>query len=292
VEDPGYFGARGAFIAAGAEVVNVPVDTEGMNVAEARRRAPDARLAYVTPSRQLPLGVTMSLARRLELLEWASGGSWIIEDDYDSEFRYASRPLAAMQGLDPHGSVLYTGTFSKVMFPSLRLGYLVVPEALVDAFAATRHFTDYHSPYLEQAVMADFMVDGHFERHIRRMRSVYQERQIVLVDAVRNELGEHVVVEPADAGMTLIAWLRSGDDVMIAEAAERAGIDVLPISRFAVEHRVPPGLLLGYSGVREADIREGVTRLAQVFESLTAGVTHVSRPWQTQHTPAHGMTRV
>src|SRR5215208_4673656 len=177
VEDPGYLGARGAIVAAGAQPVPVPVDAEGLDVAAGRERCPRARLAFVTPSRQLPLGMTMSASRRLALLEWAArAGAWVIEDDYDSEFRYASRPLAALQGLDPHGCVLYVGTFSKVMFPSLRLGYLVVPPRLAEAFAAARHFADYCPPYLEQAVMSDFITEGHFERHIRRMRTIYRER--------------------------------------------------------------------------------------------------------------------
>jgi GntR family transcriptional regulator/MocR family aminotransferase len=265
LEDPGYHGARGALVAAGATIACIPVDGEGLVVSEGQRRAPDARLAFVTPSRQLPLGVTMSLARRLELLEWAARKAWIVEDDYDSEFRYASRPLAALQGLDRAGCVLYTGTFSKVMFPSLRLGYLVVPESLVDVFAAARHFADYHSPYLEQAAMADFITEGHFERHIRRMRQIYQHRQAVFVDAAARELSDHLQLEPADAGMTLIGWLRSGDDVAVARAAEDAGIDSLPLTPFAMEHRVAPGLVLGYAGVQEGDLRRGVSQLAALL---------------------------
>jgi GntR family transcriptional regulator/MocR family aminotransferase len=225
-------------------------------------------MAFVTPSRQLPLGMTMSLPRRLDLLDWAAGASWVLEDDYDSEFRYATRPLAALQALDSHGCVLYTGTFSKVMFPSLRLGYLVVPEPLIEAFTAARHFADYHSPYLEQAVMADFISEGHFERHIRRMRSVYQERQGILLDAARRELDDHLMLEPADAGMTLIGWLHEADDLAVARAAESAGIDLLPMSPFSIERRIDPGVLLGYSGVREPDLKEGVTRLAAVMAAL------------------------
>lgn len=271
LEDPGYHGARGALSAAGARIVPVPVDAEGLAVSEGRKRAPDARLAFVTPSRQLPLGVTMSLARRLELLEWASGRAWILEDDYDSEFRYASRPLAALQGLDTAGCVLYAGTFSKVMFPAMRLGYLVVPEALIDAFAAARHVADYHSPYLEQAAMADFIADGHFERHIRRMRAIYQIRQAVLVEAAEHELSEYLEVERADAGMTLLAWLRRHDDAAVTRAAAQAGIDVLPLSLFRAEHPLRPALVLGYSGVGEHDLRAGVTALGRVFQAMSGG---------------------
>jgi GntR family transcriptional regulator/MocR family aminotransferase len=269
LEDPGYHGARGALAGAGARITAVPVDEHGIVVSEGRRRAPDARLAFVTPSRQLPLGVTMSLERRLELLDWASDRAWILEDDYDSEFRYASRPLAALQGLDTVGCVLYTGTFSKVMFPSLRLGYLVVPESLVDAFAVARHFADYHSAYIDQAAMTDFMVDGHFERHIRRMRSIYQERQAILIEAVRRESGEYMRVERADAGMTIIGWLRNLNDIAVSQAAARAGIDLLPLSPFCIERSIPPAVLLGYSGVPDEDIREGATKLGGVLREFT-----------------------
>jgi GntR family transcriptional regulator/MocR family aminotransferase len=265
MEDPGYHGARGAFIGAGAEVVPVPVDAEGLMVREGRACAPEARLAFVTPSRQQPLGMTMSLARRFELLAWGADTGWILEDDYDSEFRYASRPLAALQGLDQAGCVLYSGTFSKVMFPSLRLGYLVVPDSLMDTFAAARHLADYHSPYLEQAVMADFMHEGHFERHIRRMRSTYRARQQVLVECARTELGDLLRLDAADAGMSLIGWLRHHDDEDVAVRAARAGVDVMPLSRLATGRAVDPGILLGYAGVGEPEIRAGVRTLRDVL---------------------------
>jgi GntR family transcriptional regulator / MocR family aminotransferase len=269
LEDPGYHGARGAFTASGAQIVPVPVDQDGLDVMAGRTLAPDARLAYVTPSRQLPLGATMSLPRRLALLEWASATrSAIFEDDYDSEFRYASRPLPALQGLDRGGCVLYAGTFSKVTFPSMRLGYLVVPPTLIDVFAAARHYSDFHSPYLEQAVMTDFIVEGHFERHIRRMRAIYHERQVLLVNLARERFGGLLDVRPADAGMTVIGWLGAGlDDVTTARAAERAGLHVLPLSPLSVRP-LPGALLLGYAGVRDDEIRDGVNRLAIVLEQL------------------------
>ena len=267
IEDPGYFGARGALASAGANVVPVPVDHDGMIVQQGIRAAPDARLAFVTPARQLPLGVTMSLTRRLELIEWARGaGAWILEDDYDSEFRYAGRPLAALQGLDPDGSVIYIGTFSKVMFPSLRLGYVVMPPALADAFGAMNQFASYSSPYLEQAVLADFMTDGHFERHIRRTRAMYRDRQALLVERVKTELAGRLSVTASDAGMTLIGWLPSGaNDVAVANAARARNVDVVPLSAFATRP-ISPGLLLGYAGVREDDIRDGVTSLARALD--------------------------
>jgi GntR family transcriptional regulator/MocR family aminotransferase len=243
------------------------VDQDGLDVMAGRTLAPDAKLAFVTPSRQLPLGATMSLARRLALLEWAtSARAAIFEDDYDSEFRYASRPLPALQGLDRSGCVLYAGTFSKVTFPSMRLGYLVVPQGLIDVFASARHFADFHSPYLEQAVMTDFIVEGHFERHIRRMRAIYHERQVLLVNLARERLGGLLDVRPADAGMTVVGWLGGGlDDVATARAAERAGVHVLPVSPLAIRP-LPPALLLGYAGVRDDEIRDGVNKLAIVLE--------------------------
>ncbi|HUQ84190.1 MAG TPA: PLP-dependent aminotransferase family protein [Gemmatimonadaceae bacterium] len=267
LEDPGYHGARGAFTAAGATIIPVPVDQDGLDVMAGRTLAPDARLAFVTPSRQLPLGSTMSLPRRLALLEWAAASrAAIFEDDYDSEFRYASRPLPALQGLDRAGCVLYAGTFSKVTFPSMRLGYLVVPPSLIDVFGAARHFMDFHSPFLEQAVMTDFIVEGHFERHIRRMRAIYHERQVLLVNMARERLGGLLDVRPADAGMTVVGWLGGGlDDVATARAAERAGLHVLPLSPLSVRP-IPPALLLGYAGVRDDEIRDGVNRLAIVLE--------------------------
>ncbi len=269
LEEPGYNGARGAFAAAGGTSVAVPVDEEGLVVKEGRRLAPQARAAFVTPSRQLPLGMALSLPRRLELLEWAKGsGGWIIEDDYDSEFRYVGRPLAALHGLDTSGCVIYAGTFSKVTFPSVRLGYLVVPSALVDVFAAVRSFADFAPPWLTQAVMTDFMTEGHFERHIRRMRALYKERQEALVSHGRRELAGLLEVQPSDAGMTLLGWLPPGsNDVAAAAAAKELKVDVLPLSSFATRP-TRPGLLLGYAGVRDREIRDGTSRLAQALDLL------------------------
>jgi GntR family transcriptional regulator/MocR family aminotransferase len=184
----GYFGARGAWTAAGVRCASIPVDAEGLCVAHGELSAPEARMAYVSPSHQYPLGVTMSLPRRMALLAWARRrGAWIAEDDYDSEFRYAGRPLAALQGLDTAGRVIYIGTFSKVLFPALRLGYMVVPAGTVEAFAAARALSDRHPPGPSQALVAEFLAEGHFARHIRRMRTLYAERQAALVSATRRE---------------------------------------------------------------------------------------------------------
>jgi GntR family transcriptional regulator/MocR family aminotransferase len=221
----------------------------------------------------MPLGVTLSLRRRLELLDWASKrGAWVLEDDYDSEFRYSTRPLACLQGIDPHGCVILVGTFSKVLSPALRLGYMVVPPPLVDVFADARWHVDFCPPYLEQAVLADFIGEGHFERHIRRMRATYQMRRKLLVSLLRRELADGAQVDAPDAGMNLILWLPRGtSDVGVTRALAAEGIDALPISACSVERRMPPGLLLGYSGVRPAELREGATRLARVLREMGAG---------------------
>jgi GntR family transcriptional regulator/MocR family aminotransferase len=268
LEDPGYYGARGALAAGGARLVAVPVDAEGLDVAAGTARAPHARLAYVTPSHQFPLGVTMSLPRRLALLEWAARASaWLLEDDYDSEFRYVSRPLTALHGLDPRGRVIYTGTFSKVLFPALRIGYLVVPESLVDAFIAARHFGDGQGATIEQAILADFILDGHFERHVRRMRRLYRERQETLVDAVGRYLGPALEVRSADAGMHLVGWLPEGvaDGAVSARAAAH-DVDAMPLSFFALGSPARGGLVLGYANVPPIEIRAAAQRLARAVE--------------------------
>lgn len=270
IEDPGYLGARGALLAAGARLVPVPVDAAGLDVEAGKACSPDARLIYVTPSHQYPYGVTMSLPRRLALLEWASrAGAWVLEDDYDSEYRYAGRPLAALQGLDRESRVIYLGTFSKVLLPALRLGYLVVPPDLVEAFLAARALIDRHSPILEQAVLADFIAEGHFSRHIRRMRGLYAERQAILVDAAQRELAGLLEVQPAEAGMHLVGWLPVGvDDVEASRRAAAHGVEAPPLSLYSLEPLQRSGLLLGYTAVGEREIREGVHRLAKALQAI------------------------
>jgi GntR family transcriptional regulator/MocR family aminotransferase len=267
IEDPGYFGARGALVAAGARVVGVPLDAEGLSVDAGIARAPNARLVYVSPSHQFPAGMTMSLARRLTLLDWARrSGAWILEDDYDSEFRYASRPLSALQGIDVDGVVIYTGTFSKVLFPALRLGYLVAPPALVDAFVAARLFSDTHAPIGDQAVLAEFLTEGHFERHVRRMRSLYHERQQLLIDSATQELTPALTIGASEAGMHVVGWLAPGmDDRRASRQAARHGVDAIAISAFALEPPARGGLVLGYSHVAPSEIRSGVRKLRKAL---------------------------
>jgi len=269
VEEPGYAGAKGALAAAGARLVPVPVDAEGLDVAAGTRRGAAARLAYVTPSHQYPLGVTMSLARRLALLRWASDATaWVVEDDYDSEYRYTGRPLAALQGLDSEERVIYMGTFSKVLFPALRLGYLVAPVDLADAFARAKALTDRGSPLLGQAVVADFLAEGHFGRHIRRMRALYGERQAVLVRAARERLAGALDVPAQECGMHVIGRLSATtDDRRVAAVAARHGVEASPLSAFGLEPATAPGLVLGYAAFDERQIWEGVARLAKSLEA-------------------------
>ena len=270
VEDPGYLGAKAAFTGAGARLVPVPVDAEGLDVSAGALRSPDARMIYVSPSHQYPLGTTMSLARRLALLEWASrSGAWIIEDDYDSEYRYSGRPLAALQGLDKEGRVIYLGTFSKVLFPSLRLGYLVIPPDVVDAFVNARAILSRFSPSIEQAVLTDFIAEGHFARHIRRMRALYAERQAILVEAARRDLGGLLEVKPHEAGMHLVGWLPDGvDDQEVSEEASKHGVDTQALSLFSMERVGRGALVLGYSGYDERQIRVGVRKLASALQAV------------------------
>ena len=270
VEDPGYLGARSALAAAEAHLVPVSVDGEGLSVETGIEQAYQARMVYVSPSHQFPLGPTMSASRRLSLLSWAAQvNAWVLEDDYDSEFRYAGRPLACLQGLDTEGRVLYLGTFSKTLFPALRLGYFIVPERLIDAFLAARAVSDRHSPVLEQAVLADFIAEGHYARHVRRMRTLYAERQHCLLEAAHQELNGLLDLTPADAGMHLVGWLpRDISDQDATSAAIAQGVETIPLSSYAMAPLSRGALLLGYAGFATAAIRMGVKRLAVALRQV------------------------
>jgi GntR family transcriptional regulator/MocR family aminotransferase len=267
VEDPGYYAMRGALRAAGLGLAHLPVDREGLDPVAGRRLAPDARLAVVTPSSQMPLGLQMSERRREELLAWArDAGAWILEDDYSAEFRYGSRPAPTLYAADQGRHVLYAGTFSKSLFPSMRLGYLVVPPDLVDAFSRARQYADFHPPFLEQAVMALMLSEGYFERHVRKLRAVYRERRNLLADRLRSRLGGLVRVEPLEAARHLLVWLPPGwSDVDTAARCTAAGVEVLPLSAFTVRATVPPALVLGYSGLRDIEIIEGADLLTMAI---------------------------
>jgi GntR family transcriptional regulator/MocR family aminotransferase len=282
IENPGYCGIRGALGAAGAQLVPVPVDDEGLNVDAGIARYDNARLAYVTPSHQHPTGVVMSLRRRVALLEWAERTqAWILEDDYDSEFRYAGRPLSALQGLDHASRVIYMGTFSKVLLPTLRLGYLVVPPDLFEAFANARTLSDVHSPLIDQAVVTDFINEGHFAQHIRRMRTLYAERQEVLLDAIAQEAGGLIEAHPDESGMTLLGMLPPGvDDEAVVRQAAALGVRVRALSRESLEPLPRGGLILGYGGFNTPTIHEGVRGLAQAVRQVVhePGVPALDHP--------------
>jgi GntR family transcriptional regulator/MocR family aminotransferase len=209
----------------------------------------------------------MSLPRRIELLRWArETGAWIVEDDYDSEFRYGSRPIASLQGLSDGGSVLYIGTFSKTLFPSLRIGYLIAPESLIDAFAAARYTIDRHSPSIEQAVLTDFIIEGHLPAHIRRMRVLYESRRNALMRAVDEMAADRLELGLSDAGMKLVGWLPSGiSDADVAARGAKAGLDLAPLSRYAVHGLARGGLVLGYSAFRSTALRQGIRALAPLI---------------------------
>ena len=266
MENPGYPGAAIAFKAVGAKVSAIRLDDQGMQVQDASMRG--ARLVYVTPGHQFPVGVTMSLARRLRLLEWArKSGALILEDDYDSEYRYAGRPVPALQGLDRHGLVLFTGSFSKVLFPSLRLGYLVVPPDLVDYVSATLSVTSRHSPLLEQAILCDFITEGHFGRHLRRMREVYAERLSVLLECARQSLTGLLEISGVEAGLQTVGWLSGGlDGELAATAAAKRDVEVTPLSRYTHGRMACEGLQLGFAAMDANEIRRGVRELTIALE--------------------------
>jgi GntR family transcriptional regulator/MocR family aminotransferase len=264
VEEPGYPGVRQALRTIGAQLVPMPVDREGMRVDEDPDGGVGVRAAYVTPSHQFPLGTTMSATRRMQLLNWATrNGGWIVEDDYDSEYRFGGRPIASLQGLATDDRVIYVGTFSKIMFASLRLGYVVVPKDLIPAFADARDAADTFSSTLHQAVMTDFIREGHFARHIRRMRVLYLERRTALLEAISANLGDRLEVIGTEAGMHLVALLPPGiDDVAVSIKAATLGIAARPLSICYLHPPQRGGLILGYGGANVHEIREGMRKLA------------------------------
>jgi GntR family transcriptional regulator / MocR family aminotransferase len=267
VENPCYRLARDVFSLAGAELVPVPVDQDGLDVAAGIKLCPKARLAYVTPSHQFPLGHTMSASRRLQLLNWAQKtGAWIVEDDYDSEYRYESLPIASMQGIDNNSRVIYIGTFSKVLFPSLRLGYVVIPPDLVEHSFAFRRIIDLTPSGLYQEVLADFIGEGHFARHIRRMRVLYRERRSALVDNIRSELGSMVEVLGSEAGMHLtIVTRRRCRDFEIAHRAAKQNLWMWPLSLSYLGRPPHSGFILGFGSAQLEAIPGAVRKLRNLL---------------------------
>lgn len=280
LEDPGYMGAKIIFDAAGARVLSVPVDDEGAILRPSSLRG--ARLVYLTPAHQCPLGVVASLPRRLAWLEWAqSTGAFLFEDDYDSEYRYSGRPIPALQGLDRAGQVIFAGSFSKVLFPSLRLGYLVVPPDLVDPFTAARTQIHRHRPLLEQTILSDFITEGHFGRHLRRMRQLYAERLSVLLEGAQQHLAGLLDLSPIEAGLQTIGFLAGGiSDVAAAESARARGVEVTALHRYYRSPMPRDGLILGFATIPPRDIRRGVVDLAHALTPL-ASRPRARRPRRT-----------
>ncbi len=272
IEDPGYAGIKGVLTAAGATLVPLPIDAQGLIVGEGVRQALNSRMAVVTPSHQYPLGAVMSLSRRLELLKWAAeNNAWILEDDYDSEYRYAGRPLSALQGLDTKGRVIYVGTFSKVMFPAVRLGYMVVPKGLAQPMMDIRRSLDDQTAIAMQPVLTEFIESGHFAQHIRRMRTLYADRQQTLLDAIKSKLSEVLEIAPDEAGMHIVAHIKPECglvDTDIAEQAAQHKLTLFPLSEFYLGKADRNGLVLGYAGVEERDIKRGVEKLAKIIAAL------------------------
>ena len=268
-EDPGYLEARAAFALAGARPVPVPVDADGLDVNLATGLAPHAHAAYVTPSHQFPTGTVMGLARRLRLLDWASrNGSWIVEDDYDSEFCYDNRPLPALQGLDDHQSVVYVGTLNKIAYRGLRLGYLVVPPAVADAFLAAAETVSTSPPVTVQAAMADFISEGHLSQHIGRMRVTYRERQLFLVDELNRHLGDRIRVEPASRGMHILATLNDPPAGNLARGAAARGLDLRMLSDYTETPTSREAIVLGYTHLQPEQIRSAVDNLASLLSAM------------------------
>jgi GntR family transcriptional regulator / MocR family aminotransferase len=264
IEDPGYFGATIAFGNVGAQIMPVPLDEGGLSVSAGLRTSRHAKGAYVTPAHQFPLGMTMSLERRTSLLEWASDtGAFIIEDDYDSEYRFGGSPIAALQSLDLNSTVIFIGSFNKLLFPSLRIGYVVLPPSLVDLFLAFRYRTDFHNLSADQAVLCDFIADGHLGRHLRRMRDLYASRLAALIDGSKQFLKGSLEISDVRAGLYTAAFLKNGMTSWQAEkAAATRDIEVVALDRYTLKSPDPKGVLLGFAAFDEAMIRAGLIKLA------------------------------
>jgi len=270
IEDPAYPGISAVLGARDVRTIHVPVDENGLDVEKAIKLRPSARAAFVTPSHQYPIGMPMSMGRRLSLLRWAQkADAWIVEDDYDSELRYSGHPFPSLQGLDP-SRVIYLGTMSKVLFSSMRVGYAIVPEPLIPAFGGARALIDRHSPSAEQHVLAAFMREGHLEAHIRRIRNAYSERRDILISAIERCFPEWVVLQPSDQGMHLVVWLpKAVNDVKLAFDARSVGIVVRPISPLYASGRGRSGLMLGFGGFSISALELAAKGLGDILRKYT-----------------------
>ena len=268
IEDPGFYQARRAFLFAGATVVPRPIDREGIVIAHRSKRAPP-KIIYVTPSHQFPLGMTMSLARRTALIDFArEHDAYIFEDDHNSEFRFTGPPLPCLQGLDNSGRVIYAGTMSKILYPSLRIGYLLAPEQLVDPMIKIRAVMDQHSPAIDQATLARFMTEGHFLSHIKRMRKLYSDRRDFFVEQFNSLLKKHFVLQIPEAGLHFVAWLRRKADLpIIMRVCADVGIRPSPLSSCYMKEPLQPALTFGFAAWTRAQIREGLMKFASALET-------------------------
>ncbi|HTX56599.1 MAG TPA: PLP-dependent aminotransferase family protein [Candidatus Acidoferrales bacterium] len=268
IEDPGYPDARHALEAAGAQIVPVPIDVEGAKIGDGALEG--VRLIYVTPAHQAPLGVTMTLQRRMTLLRAArDAGTVIFEDDYDSEYRFVGRPVPALQGLDEHNTVIFSGSFSKVLFQGLRLGYVVLPNDLLDVFAAARAQTVRHCQMLDQLTLCDFINTGHFARHIRKMREIYAERLAALRSELRRNLDGVLDLSVVEAGLQVIAHVKGVDaDALVSQAA-REGVTIASLRRYTLKEPAPNAIILGFAAYDRTNIYRGVAALTRAVRSLT-----------------------
>ena len=268
VEDPGYLQARRAFILAGAEVVPKPLDHEGLMIKRAPRE-PLPKLIYIAPSHQFPLGITMSFERRQALLEFARAhDAFIFEDDYDAEFRFAGPPLPSLQGMDNSGHVIYAGTMSKILCPSLRLGYIVAPEGLVDAMAKVRSAMDQHSSPIDQATLARFITEGFFLSHIKRMRKIYGERRDFFVEQFNALLGDRFTLQVPDAGLNIVAWLKREQDFPVVRRINlEIGVRPVPLPLICIQAKLNPAFIFGFAAWTPAQIRESLVKLASALKA-------------------------
>lgn len=267
MEEPGYYGAQAAFTVAGAHILPLLVDDQGWRFAPLPRAA---RLIFVTPACQHPLGITMPVEQRLSLLDIADRfDSWIIEDDFDGEYRFSGRPVPALQSMDNSGRVIYVGTFAKLLFPALRLGFIVLPQALQKGFVNALSTTGQFAPLLLQAALADFIMEGHMARHLKRMRRLYASRREMFMDVCTRHLGADMEILPCEAGIQLVGRLRHGlDDIAAANALARRGVNVSPMSKFFRQRPAMQGLVMGYAACDEAQTANGIRQLESVFRQF------------------------
>jgi GntR family transcriptional regulator/MocR family aminotransferase len=267
IEDPGYWQARRAFTLVGAKVVPKPLDDHGMVIARSRKE-PLPKMIYITPSHQFPLGITMGFERRTALLDFARAhDALIFEDDYDAEFRFTGPPLPCLQGIDNSGRVIYAGTMSKILYPSLRVGYIVAPEGLVDSMAKIRSAMDQHSPAIDQATLARFITEGFFLSHIRRMRRIYAERRDAFIRHFNELLADRFTLQVPEAGLNIVAWLKREDDFpIVRRITEEIGVRPAPLSVFCIEAKLKPAFVFGFAAWTPAQIRESLGKLASSLE--------------------------